>query len=180
MKTKLSALAAALLLCVGQSAFAAPAAASPLAGVPVLGGLLAGLTSVPALPVGGTAAAPGLGTLGTINGGLLPPLPLGTLVAPLAGLPVVGPMAVVGADNLGRSVPSLVNLLVNVVVNLPGLTGSLTTLIPAGGALPGLSPTALGDLPTTLSAASTDLLQALNSASAQYGLPALPTALPGL
>ncbi|MGH8506531.1 MAG: hypothetical protein ACRETM_11290 [Stenotrophobium sp.] len=177
MKTKLIAItAAAMLAGMSQFAVAAPAA-SPVAGIPVLGGLLGSLTA--GLPSGGGTSArsslPGLSALGSLP---LPALPLGAVAAPFAGLPVVGPMAVQGASAATQSVPSLVNLLLNVVVNLPGLGSSLAGL--GAGGLPGLSPATLTGLPGKLGPAATNLLQALNSATAVYGLPVLPTTLPGL
>ncbi|MGH8462259.1 MAG: hypothetical protein ACRESS_11690 [Stenotrophobium sp.] len=211
MKTKFLAFtAAAMLAGISQFATAAAPAASPVAGIPVLGGLLSGLTSLPssgAGATGGLAALPVAGPLlaGLAGGGLpgagslpglgslpgtgalplpalpaLPSLPLGTLAAPLAGVPVIGNVLVVGANNAGPSVPALVNLVVNVVTNLPGLGGSVVALIPTGaGGLPAMpSAASLSGLPTQLQASVTDLLQALNSASAQYGIvPALPTNL---
>lgn len=175
MKTRLIANAAAVLLAGTVPLATAAPAASPVAGIPVLGGLLGSLTA--GLPAGGSApgSLPGLAALGSLP---LPALPLGAVAAPFAGLPVLGPMAVQGAANLSQSVPSLVNLLLNVVVNLPGLGNSLMAL--GAGGVPALSPAVLAGLPGKLGPASTDLLQAINSSTAQYGLPVLPTTLPGL
>ena len=179
MKTKILAITvAATLAGMSQFAVAAPAA-SPVAGIPVVGGLLGGLLGgLPSSATGTSGSLPGLSGLSSVA---LPALPLAALAAPFAGLPVVGPMAVEGANSLAVSVPALVNLALNLVVNLPGLGGSVVVLIPTGaGGVPSLSPALLTALPGRLTASGTDLLQALNGATAAYGLPALPTTLPGL